>query len=56
MDRASSSVVSHRVLYLLLSLIYVFLSFLPTQSAPQSALITQIPGFSGTLPSKHYSG
>lgn len=38
------------VFYLLSS--FVFLAY----SAPQSALINQIPGFSGTLPSKHYSG
>ncbi|OAY32904.1 serine carboxypeptidase-like 20 [Manihot esculenta] len=38
------------VFYLLSS--FVFLAY----SAPQSALIKQIPGFSGTLPSKHYSG
>ncbi|XP_048430042.1 serine carboxypeptidase-like 20 isoform X2 [Pyrus x bretschneideri] len=45
------------VLYLFfVPLIYTFLSILPTQSAPQSALVTQIPGFSGTLPSKHYAG
>uniref|UniRef100_A0A2P2LUR9 Carboxypeptidase n=2 Tax=Rhizophora mucronata TaxID=61149 RepID=A0A2P2LUR9_RHIMU len=25
-------------------------------SAPESAVVTQIPGFSGTLPSKHYAG
>ncbi|KAJ0113641.1 hypothetical protein Patl1_03120 [Pistacia atlantica] len=31
---------------------YVFL----THSAPQSALITQLPSFSGSFPSKHYSG
>ncbi|GMI70872.1 serine carboxypeptidase-like 20 [Hibiscus trionum] len=27
-----------------------------TQSAPEGALVTQLPGFSGTFPSKHYSG
>uniref|UniRef100_A0A1J3IGU3 Carboxypeptidase n=1 Tax=Noccaea caerulescens TaxID=107243 RepID=A0A1J3IGU3_NOCCA len=27
-----------------------------TESAPESALITKIPGFDGTFPSKHYSG
>ncbi|XVF32063.1 hypothetical protein REPUB_Repub17cG0049700 [Reevesia pubescens] len=27
-----------------------------TQSAPENALITQLPGFAGTFPSKHYSG
>ncbi|KDP45241.1 hypothetical protein JCGZ_15106 [Jatropha curcas] len=30
--------------------------FLLAHCAPQSSLITQIPGFNGTLPSKHYSG
>ncbi|RXH86989.1 hypothetical protein DVH24_028489 [Malus domestica] len=46
-----------RILYLFfVPLIYTFLSILPTQSAPQSALVSQIPGFSGTLPSKHYAG
>lgn len=35
----------------------MLLSFvLPTHSAPETALVTQLPGFSGTLPSKHYSG
>lgn len=34
-----------------------FLCFLVlTQSAPQTALITKIPGITDTLPSKHYSG
>ncbi|XP_022758789.1 serine carboxypeptidase-like 20 isoform X3 [Durio zibethinus] len=27
-----------------------------TQSAPENALVTQLPGFAGTFPSKHYSG
>ncbi|KAL4355966.1 hypothetical protein AHAS_Ahas09G0039500 [Arachis hypogaea] len=36
--------------------LHIFLSFVLTQSAPESALITQIPGFNGTLPSKHYAG
>lgn len=36
---------------------YTLLSFsVLTHSAPETALITQIPGFSGNLPSKHYSG
>uniref|UniRef100_A0A3Q7H4N0 Carboxypeptidase n=1 Tax=Solanum lycopersicum TaxID=4081 RepID=A0A3Q7H4N0_SOLLC len=30
--------------------------FLVTQGAPQSALVTQIPGFNGTFQSKHYAG
>ncbi|XVF21277.1 hypothetical protein REPUB_Repub12eG0076500 [Reevesia pubescens] len=33
-----------------------FSSLILTQSAPENALITQLPGFSGTFPSKHYSG
>lgn len=36
--------------------VYIFLSFVLTQSAPQTALVTEIPGFTGTLLSKHYSG
>ncbi|KAK9669558.1 hypothetical protein RND81_13G139400 [Saponaria officinalis] len=39
-----------------LTLLLFFLSFLLTHSAPQTALVTQLPGFSGTFPSKHYSG
>lgn len=36
---------------------YTLLSFsVLTHSAPETALIAQIPGFSGNLPSKHYSG
>ena len=27
-----------------------------TSHFPESAIVTQIPGFSGTLPSKHYAG
>ncbi|CAO2818972.1 unnamed protein product [Amaranthus hypochondriacus] len=34
----------------------VFLCFTVSESAPQSALVSQLPGFSGTFPSKHYSG
>ncbi|KAG4120534.1 hypothetical protein ERO13_D11G149200v2 [Gossypium hirsutum] len=35
----------------------LFCSFVVlTQSAPEEALVTQLPGFSGTFPSKHYSG
>ncbi|KAM7266036.1 hypothetical protein ACFE04_003719 [Oxalis oulophora] len=41
----------------LLLLLLCCLSLLSlTQSAPQSALVTQLPGYSGTFPSKHYSG
>ncbi|KAL4311798.1 hypothetical protein GQ457_01G055300 [Hibiscus cannabinus] len=35
----------------------LFFSFaVLTRAAPQDALITQLPGFSGTFPSNHYSG
>ncbi|CAN8232401.1 unnamed protein product [Cochlearia groenlandica] len=30
--------------------------FVITESAPESAIITKIPGFNGNFPSKHYSG
>ncbi|KAL7598892.1 hypothetical protein Lser_V15G26920 [Lactuca serriola] len=37
-------------------LIYLsFTSFL-AQSAPQNAIVSQVPGFNGILPSKHYAG
>lgn len=36
------------------ALLLVFV--ITTESAPESALITKLPGFSGTFPSKHYSG
>ncbi|CAL0328182.1 unnamed protein product [Lupinus luteus] len=39
-----------------LALISISLSFVLTQSAPESSLITNLPGFNGTLPSKHYAG
>lgn len=32
------------------------LFFVVSECAPQSALVTQLPGFTGTFPSKHYSG
>lgn len=44
------------VMCLCLILLHIFLRFVPIQSAPESAIVTQIPGFSGTLPSKHYAG
>ncbi|KAJ8899307.1 hypothetical protein K2173_018281 [Erythroxylum novogranatense] len=34
----------------------LWISLLLAHSAPETALVTQIPGFSGTLPSKHYGG
>ncbi|KAK3003305.1 hypothetical protein RJ639_018327 [Escallonia herrerae] len=37
-------------------LILVSLIFVLTQSAPESALVAQLPGFNGSFPSKHYSG
>lgn len=37
-------------------LIVVSLTLVPCLSAPESALITKIPGFDGTFPSKHYAG
>ncbi|XAR60886.1 Carboxypeptidase C [Bertholletia excelsa] len=37
-------------------LIYTVLSLTLTESAPEGALVTQLPGFNGTFPSKHYSG
>lgn len=38
------------------ALIYVILSFKFTESVPEGALVSQIPGFNGTFPSEHYSG
>ena len=40
----------------LLSLFYIILTLKLAESAPDSALITQLPGFTATFPSKHYSG
>ncbi|KAK9756279.1 hypothetical protein RND81_01G086500 [Saponaria officinalis] len=40
---------------LLLSTVLLLCSVL-SESAPQSALVTQLPGFNGTFPSKHYAG
>ncbi|CAL9222352.1 unnamed protein product [Arabidopsis halleri] len=36
--------------------ILLSLCFAITESAPKSALITKLPGFNGTFPSKHYAG
>ncbi|VYS58556.1 unnamed protein product [Arabidopsis thaliana] len=36
--------------------ILLSLCFKITESAPKSALITNLPGFNGTFPSKHYAG
>ncbi|KAE9617956.1 putative carboxypeptidase C [Lupinus albus] len=43
-------------LYLFLILLSISLHIILTQSAPESSLITQLPGFNGILPSKHYAG
>ncbi|XP_010678976.2 serine carboxypeptidase-like 20 [Beta vulgaris subsp. vulgaris] len=40
---------------LMLMVVFLF-CFIFTESAPQSSLVTQLPGFTGTFPSKHYSG
>ena len=37
-------------------LICMLFSFVLTEAAPQTALVTKLPGFNGTFPSKHYSG
>ncbi|GAB2298159.1 Serine carboxypeptidase-like 20 [Dionaea muscipula] len=42
--------------YSLAILISLLLCFVFTQSAPQTALVAQLPGFNGTFPSKHYAG
>ncbi|CAI9107286.1 OLC1v1006605C1 [Oldenlandia corymbosa var. corymbosa] len=39
-----------------LLVICLVLCFLLTESAPEGALVTQLPGFNGTIPSKHYAG
>ena len=36
--------------------IYVSFTIFLAQSAPQNAIVSQVPGFNGTLPSKHYAG
>ncbi|KAF1895873.1 hypothetical protein Lal_00037990 [Lupinus albus] len=43
-------------LYLFLILLSISMNFVLTQSAPESSLVTQLPGFNGTFPSKHYAG
>ncbi|KAL5566721.1 hypothetical protein UlMin_029885 [Ulmus minor] len=42
--------------FFLCTIISLFSLFLLTSSAPLSSLVTQLPGFNGTFPSKHYSG
>ncbi|CAF2158235.1 unnamed protein product [Brassica rapa subsp. trilocularis] len=41
---------------LLAASVLLSLRFSLTESAPESALVTKISGFSGTFPSKHYAG
>ncbi|CAH2052304.1 unnamed protein product [Thlaspi arvense] len=40
----------------LVASILLSLGFAITESAPESALVTNLPGFNGTFPSKHYAG
>lgn len=35
---------------------FLFSSLYLSQAAPDSALVTQVPGFTGSFPSKHYAG
>lgn len=49
-----TSLIIYRVVLVFLACLIK--SLVPAQSAPDDALIAQIPGFSGTFPSKHYSG
>ncbi|CAH1417948.1 unnamed protein product [Lactuca virosa] len=42
-------------IYLFLSIYLSFTNFL-AQSAPENAIISSLPGFSGIIPSKHYAG
>jgi len=39
-----------------LVLLQIYLSIVLTISAPETAIVTQVPGFNGTIPSKHYAG
>lgn len=39
-----------------LVLLHISLTFVLTHSAPEASLITNLPGFNGSLPSKHYAG
>ncbi|KAK1398068.1 Carboxypeptidase [Heracleum sosnowskyi] len=43
-------------LFITTLLIYILLTLALTQSAPEGALIKQLPGLNVNLPSKHYSG
>ncbi|KAL0322294.1 UNVERIFIED_CONTAM: Serine carboxypeptidase-like 20 [Sesamum calycinum] len=48
----------HKLMLLLMSIsICMFLQYLcPLEAAPEDYLVTSLPGFKGTFPSKHYSG
>jgi hypothetical protein len=39
-----------------LVLLQIYLSIVLTISAPETAIVTHVPGFNGTIPSKHYAG
>lgn len=47
---------NHLFYCLTLVLSQIVLSFKQASSAPEAALVTDIPGFGGNFPSKHYSG
>lgn len=47
---------NHLFYCLTLVLTQIALSFKQASSAPEAALVTDIPGFGGNFPSKHYSG
>ncbi|KAF7825886.1 serine carboxypeptidase-like 20 [Senna tora] len=46
---------SFGVIFFLLHIIFLSYVFI-AHSAPESALVTHLPGFNGTIPSKHYAG
>lgn len=43
-------------LFFTISSLALLLSFGIIEAAPQGSLVTQLPGFNGTFPSKHYAG
>ncbi|XP_021900181.1 serine carboxypeptidase-like 20 [Carica papaya] len=36
--------------------VWIIIQFALNRAAPQTALVTELPGFNGTFPSKHYAG
>ncbi|KAL5975387.1 hypothetical protein ACLOJK_019709 [Asimina triloba] len=42
--------------WFLILVLFLFVYFREYDAAPESALVTHLPGFTGTFPSKHYSG